>query len=70
MLPSLGPITLQGCCTDKGECGVDGAMIGQGCNNYADTMTTLMMFAGGGMGMGMFNITLPAEASCTPPAAN
>lgn len=75
MLPTVpgGFITLTGCCTTKGECGIDESMLQMGCLNYADATALGQMFTGGGMGaaggagMGFnLNITLPAEAPCTP----
>jgi hypothetical protein len=74
MLPTIpgGFITLVGCCTTKGECGIDESMLGMGCINYSDANALTSMFSGGmgaagmgGMGFNL-NITLPAEASCTP----
>jgi len=73
MLPTVPFVTLTSCCTSKGECGIDESMLGMGCINYADASALGQMFMGGAMGaagaagMGFnFNITLPAEASCTP----
>jgi hypothetical protein len=77
MLPSIGGfLQLTGCCTAGGECGIDETMLGMGCINYADAMALVAMFTMGrgqggmgGMGGGFnFNVMLPAEQSCTPPA--